>query len=215
MYQISRYPSRERRIENFFLSQFEGMNSSSTPGNDSLQYDLLAFSSVGCSRATMDASLDPALTLGSTDGTSCGWNMKSRSGSKCGSVFTCSSERSRYRPGEIIHSHADRDSEPLSHGKRSQRCLGSGMRLPSGSNVTCATSTEGFICFSGYFRHFPESSSILPFVFCFLPSIVLTFTGFYRTIPDIVASRTRPQDVAGKVRTYSQRQTKGESTRQT
>jgi len=190
-------------MENFFWSQFKGMNSSSTAGNDSLQYDLLTFSSVGCSRATMDVSFGPLLMLGSAVGTNCCWNMKSRSDSKCGSVFTCSSERSRYRPGEIIHNHADRGSEPLSHGKRSQRCLGSGMRLPSGSNVTCATSAAGFIGSSVDFRNLPVHLFILSFVFCMLRYIVLTFTGFYRTIPDIVGLHSEQQDVVGKMRIYS------------
>jgi hypothetical protein len=33
--------------------------------------------------------------------------------------------------------------------------------------------------------------------------IVLTFTGFYRTIPDIVGLHSEQQDVVGKMRIYS------------
>ena len=85
--------------------------------------------------------------------------MNERKNSRFGSTWTCPSERSRYRPGETVHSQAAIWSEPVSQVKRSERCLGSAIRFPSKSRVTCATNASRLILYP-IFTDFSQAMEI-------------------------------------------------------
>ena len=144
VYQISRYPSRQNRIEKAFGSQSGGTNTLNAFGKVILHLGLYGAIFAFNNFATMTARLDSSAKVGSTRDADLPPKSNERTGSSCGSFWTCSSDSRRYLPGAISKIQASSSSVPWSHGTQSQSSLGTVIRL-STSAVTCSRIVSGGI----------------------------------------------------------------------
>lgn len=142
MYQISKYPSNETRIEKAFRSQPDGANSSNTLGKGSRQPDLQCAIDIGANLTTFAASVSSSALVGSLPAPGSGCKSNARIGSNSGSLSTSSSESNRNLPGSTSKSQACTGCVPRIHGARSARLLGMTMRFEASAGV-CARRRSG------------------------------------------------------------------------
>jgi hypothetical protein len=129
VYQISRYPSSEKRIEKAFRSQSGGTNASNAFGKEILQPGLGCAIIVGSNLAIIAAPFASSPYVGSVGTTDFQSKITERTGSSCGSLCTCSSESRRYLPSAKRKIQASRVSVPWSQGRQSDKYLGRVMRF--------------------------------------------------------------------------------------
>jgi hypothetical protein len=181
VYQISKYPSNETRIEKAFRSQSDGANSSNTLGKGSRQPDLECAIDIGANLTTFAASVSSSALVGSLPAPGSGCKSNARIGSNCGSLSTSSSESNRNLPGSTSKSQTCIGCVPRIHGARSARLFGMTMRF-EGSAVVCARRRSGAMAFQLNPPDFTVFlNSLTPYfsskhIFC-----LLTSPQFYRT----------------------------------
>lgn len=180
VYQISKYPSRQKRIEKALRSHPGGINTSNAFGKEILHPGGGGAIVVGTSLATITSRRSSSAKVGSLASVGFLSKINERTGSMRGSLCTCSSDRSRYRPASKSRSQTRSRSVPWSHDTQSDNSLGTVMRLYV-SAVTWAGLISGVISlnFTDFYRDWPvltlsfSTGTLLP---------LLTFTDFYHTL---------------------------------
>jgi hypothetical protein len=129
VYQISQYPSSDKRFETALTSQSDGAKTSNARGKESLQPGGGGATRAGKIRATIAARLISSECVGSSSAADFPSRINDRTGSNCGSPFTCSSERTRYLPASMSSTQLRTGSFPSNQGIRSEKCLGNVTRF--------------------------------------------------------------------------------------
>ncbi len=171
VYQISQYPSGEKRTEKAFGSQLSGTNGSNAFGNEILQpgprVDGGGAIVVGTSRATIAARLGSSALVGSDTLADFPSRISNRIGSSWGSPWTCSSARRRYLPDVTSQSQTCTGSVPRNHAIWSETCFGSVMRFAI-SAVVCDGTNASVAIFDPLYHVLPDHLFIMSFIFSYI-----------------------------------------------
>ncbi len=182
VYQISKYPSSEKRIEKAFRSHSGGTNASNAFGKEILHPGFGGAIAVGTNLATMAARLASSAQVGSVGPAGFLSRITERTGSSCGSLCTCSSDSRRYLPGDTRKIQASSVSVPLIHDKQSEKYLGKVMRFEVSAVVCTGMSASGGIWRLGFYPIIPSLDIYMSHVISISPILSLTFTHFYRRL---------------------------------
>jgi hypothetical protein len=192
VYQISRYPSSEKRIEKALRSQSGGTNASNAFGKEILHPGLGGAIIIGTSLATIAARLSSSPQVGSVGAADFPSRITARTGSSWGSLCTCSSESRRNLPGATRKIQASRVSIPRIHGRQSEKHLGKVMRFDVSAVVWTGMSASGDIYRLGFYPILPRRYLFKSRAVNILHILRLTFTQFYRTLRPIEKKFEQP-----------------------
>ncbi len=181
VYQISKYPSSEKRIVKAFRSQSVGANASNAFGKEILHPGPGGAIVVGTSLATIAARRGSSARVGS-HGTDWPSMIIERTGSSCGWFRTCSSDSRRYLPGAMRRIQASRVSAPRIHGIRSEKYFGKAMRFDASAVACAGMSWSGGMRVLGFYPILPKQLTVKSFSVIKWVIFLLTFTQFYRNL---------------------------------
>jgi len=162
VYQISKYPSSEKRIEKALRSQSGGTNASNAFGKEILHPGLGGAIIVGTSLATIAARLGSSPQVGSVGAADLPSKITERTGSSSGSLCTCSSDSRRYLPGATRKIQASRVSVPWIHDRQSEKYFGRVIRFDVSAVVCTGMSAFGAICRLRFYPVLPEQDIYRP-----------------------------------------------------
>lgn len=185
VYQNSRYPSSDRRIENALPLHSGGTNTCNAFGIETRHPGGGGAITVGTSLATIAACFSSSAKVGSINSADLPSRINDRTGSIFGSVRTCSSDSSLYLPASKSRSQALSRSTPWSHWTQSDKSFGIVTRLYV-SAVTWTGVISGAICPLVLYRFLPEIDTCKHPILSRRIRLSLTFTGIYRKLNNML-----------------------------
>jgi hypothetical protein len=206
VYQISKYPSGDMRIEYRPGSHPGGTNTLNALGNEIRHPGLCGATIVGRSRATIAARVTSSANVGSLSTAVVPSSSNARIGSSIGLRCTSSSDKSRYLPGAISKIQALSVCEPCTQGTQSERYFGNGRRFDV-STVVCNGMRGSEVISTLFYPVQPVLTFISSFIFSQSSELCLTCTLFSRNLRHVDTGRRSAPSYGIRI---DVRRTKGE-----